>query len=312
MNRRTLAAVLMLVCVAGPAAAQPNMTSPETAYSYEQRLSAPVPPELAFHDEEGRAVTLADYFGKRPVLLVLAQYRCPSLCNLVLNGLVDALRGLPQNAGRDFDVVVVSFDAREDDMRKLVQDKKTAYAEEYARPGADRGFHFLTGEQTSIDVLTRTVGFNYAYSRPKDRFAHPSGLVVLTPDGVISRYFDGILYDSAELGRALDAARGGGIGKPIPTFQRVLLLCYDYDPSTGNYVFNVMNAVRLAGALTVVAIVAGLAVAFLRERRKRAAGASGRAPAGEGQPPDDDLVRRNGRQGADAPRSPGFMKGADA
>ena len=124
--------------------------------------------------------------------------------------------------------------------------KKASYVADYGRPGADNGWHFLTGEQASIDLLTDTVGFRYGYSQPQDRFAHPTGVVVLTPSGKISRYFDGIDFPSADLGTPIDAAGAEQIGRPVPSYAAVLLLCYDYDPKTRRYTLNVMNAVRLA------------------------------------------------------------------
>ena len=174
-----LAGVPLLLLTAATASAQPTPQGPDGTFTYEQRLNVPIPPDLAFRDESGRDVTLGDYFGKRPLVFVLAQYRCPMLCNEVLNGLNEALRGLPDSAGEGYDVLVVSFDARE--KPELAAAKKASYVESYGRPGAENGFHFLTGEQASIDLLTDTVGFRYAYSKPQDRFAHPTGVMVLTP-----------------------------------------------------------------------------------------------------------------------------------
>jgi protein SCO1/2 len=142
--------------------------------------------------------------------------------------------------------------------------------EDYGRPGADRGFHFLTGDQPSIDLLTDTVGFRYAYSKPTDRFAHPTGIIVLTPSGKISKYFYGISFAPADLGKAVADAGAERIGRPVPNYQQVLLLCYDYDPKTGSYVFNVLNAVRLGGAVTAIVIGGGIALALWRERRRTA------------------------------------------
>jgi protein SCO1/2 len=257
----------VFVLTASSASAQPTMQGPDGTFSYDQRLNFQVPPDLEFRDESGRDVTLGDYFGKRPLVLVLAQYRCPMLCNQVLNGLNEALRGLPGKAGEQYDVLIVSFDARE--KPELAAAKKAAYVEDYGRPGADGGFHFLTGDQPSIDVLTDTVGFRYAYSKATDRFAHPTGVVVLTPSGKVSRYFYGIEFPSADLGAALTAAASEQIGRPVPSYAQVLLLCYDYNPATGAYTLNVMNAVRLGGALTVILIVAGVVISLLRERRKK-------------------------------------------
>jgi protein SCO1/2 len=257
----------MLLFAAATASAQPSVQGPEGTFSYDQRLNVPLPPQLAFRDETGRDVTLGDYFGKRPIVFVLAQYRCPMLCNQVLNGLNTVLRGLPEDAGDGYDVLVVSFDARE--KPDLAAAKKRSYLEAYGRTGGENGFHFLTGDQPSIDLLTDTVGFRYAYSKPTDRFAHPTGVVVLTPSGKISKYFYGITYDSAALGQAIREAGAERIGRPVPTYLQALLLCYDYDPKSGSYTLNVLNAVRLAGALTVVFIAGAIAVACVRERRAR-------------------------------------------
>ncbi len=289
MNRRTAISMLALLLSAASASAQPAAQGPDATYSYDQRLSVPIPPELAFRDETGSDVTLGDYFGKRPIVFVLAQYRCPMLCNQVLSGLNAALRGLPGDAGDQYDVLIVSFDSRE--KPELAAAKKAAYVADYGRPGAEKGFHFLTGEQPAIDLLTDTVGFRYAYSKPTDRFAHPTGVVVLTPSGKISRYFDGIYFNAVELGKAVADAGAEKIGRPVPAYARVLLLCYDYDPKTGAFSLNILNAVRLAAAVTVVAIAGGLLWMWRRERRRAgrergAAGAS--APARRNRARGDD------------------------
>ena len=261
-----LAAGTAMLLIVGTASAQPTAQGPDATFSYDQRMSVPVPPGLAFRDEAGRDVKLGDYFGKRPLVFVLAQYRCPMLCNQVLNGLNEALRGLPGDAGEQYDVLVVSFDARE--KPELAAAKKASYVADYGRPGAESGFHFLTGDQPAIDLLTDTVGFRYAYSKPNDRFAHPTGVLVLTPSGKISRYFYGISYPSVELGKALAEAGAERIGRPVPTYARVLLLCYDYDPKTGALTLNVLNAVRAGGALTVLLIVGFVTAGWLRDRRR--------------------------------------------
>src|SRR5262249_28900556 len=151
--------------------------------------------------EAGQSVRLGDYFDGKPVILVLAYYRCPMLCTQVLNGLVDGLRGVPFNAGEQFRVVTVSFDPRE--QPELAAAKRESYVESYGRPQATTGWHFLTGGQDSIDRLTRAVGFRYAYDPKLDQFAHASGIMVLTPDGKIARYFYGIRYASRDLRLAL-------------------------------------------------------------------------------------------------------------
>jgi protein SCO1/2 len=259
-------AIITGLCLAPMARAQLNLASPAAAFSYDQMLNEQVPLDIPLRDESGRDVELGGFFGKRPVVFALVQYRCGMLCTQVLNGLVETLRGLPGDAGDSFEVVIVSFDSRE--KPDLARAKKSAYVEAYGRPHAADGWHFLTGDQDAIDRLTQAVGFRYAYSPQEDRYAHPSGLIVLTPGGKPSKYFYGIAYDRKELQAALDTARGGAIGRPVKPLQRVLLLCYDYDPTTGQFVGNVMKAVRLGGILTVLAIGGSLFVAWRRERRK--------------------------------------------
>jgi len=282
---RYAALLALAVCTAGvgPAYSQPSTYSPEATFAYEQRLGTQIPPDLVFRDQQGRDVRLGDMFGKRPMILVLAQYRCPMLCNQVLNGLVDCLRGLPVNAGTDFDVVVVSFDKREGP--QLAAAKKATYVADYGRPGTEDGWHFLTASeggdancgQLAIDTLTLAVGFHYAYSPQQDRYAHPSGVVVLTPGGKPSAYLYGILYDRDEMKKDLTRAGGDGIGPPVSTYRRVLLLCWDYDATTNTYSANIMKMVRAGGVLIVFTVGAGIAIAFVRERRaaaRRAAGGS--------------------------------------
>jgi protein SCO1 len=260
--------LLSSVVLTSSAVAQPSAYSPEATFAYDQRLGTQVPPDLLFQDEQGRDVHLGDYLGKRPIILVLAQYRCPMLCNEVLNGLVDCLRGLPANAGEGFDVVVVSFDPRE--KPDLAAAKKATYVGDYGRPGAEAGWHFLTGPQESIDPLTLAVGFQYAYSPERDRYAHPSGLVVLTPAGKVSGYLYGILFGADEMQRDLAAAAAGKVGAPVPTYRRVLLLCYDYDAATGSYSANVMKMVRAGGVAIVLILGIGVAIGLIRERRAAA------------------------------------------
>lgn len=237
----------------------------------EQHLNGSVPLDAAFLDETGRAVRLGDYFSSRPVLLALVYYNCPMLCNQVLNGLVTSLRVVSLEAGRDFDVVVVSFDEREKPADAAA--KKKAYAGRLGPPGSEGGWHFLTGERASIASLAESVGFRYRYDRERDQFAHASALFVLTPQGRLSRYFFGIEYAPRDLRLALVESSAGRIGSPV---DQVLLYCFHYDPSTGRYGAVVVNIVRLAGLATVLAI-AGSMLLMSRRRRGRL-----RAVPGEG------------------------------
>jgi protein SCO1/2 len=225
----------------------------------DQRLNHQAPLDLPFRDEEGRAVRLGDYFGRRPVILALVYYECPMLCTQVLNGLVGALGVLSFDAGREFDVVAVSFDPGEGPA--LARAKKHAYLERYRRPGAERGWHFLTGGQPAIAELTRAVGFRYVYDETLDQFAHGAAVIVLTPSGTIARYFYGIEYAPRDLRLGLVEASANRIGSIA---DQVLLLCYHYDPAAGRYGFIALGLVRIGGVLTVAALV----LFVLLERRR--------------------------------------------
>jgi protein SCO1/2 len=243
-----------------PAAEQPAALR---GIEIEQRLNQPVPLDLPFRDEAGRAVRLGDYFGRRPVVLALVYYDCPMLCTQVLNGLVSALSVVSLDAGRDFDVVAVSFDEREKPSDALA--KKNAYLTRYRRPGAAAGWHFLTGEKPAIAALTSSVGFHFRYDRERDQFAHASAVYVLTPDGRLSRYFFGIEYPPRDLRLGLVEASSGRIGTPA---DRVLLYCFHYDPTTGRYGAVVLNIVRLAGLATLAVLAVSIAVLSRRHRHR--------------------------------------------
>jgi protein SCO1/2 len=231
----------------------------------DQRLNERLPLDLRFHDEHGREVRLGEYFGSRPVVVALVYYECPMLCTQVLNGLVSALKILSFDAGREFDVVAVSFDPKEGP--GLARAKKEAYLERYARPGTEAGWHFLTGAADSIERLTKAVGFRYAYDRKRDQFAHGAAITVATPSGVISRYFYGIEYPPRDLRLGLVEASANRIGTIA---DQVLLFCYHYDPATGRYGFVALTLVRIGGILTIVAF--GL---FLWRERIRSRTADG-------------------------------------
>lgn len=229
----------------------------------DQRLGAQVPLDLLFHDETGRAVRLGDCLGGKPAVLVLAYYRCPMLCNQVLNGLLDALRAIPYDVGGEFNVVTVSFDPRERPV--LAAAKKARYVSEYGRPGADAGWRFLTGEPGPIVALTEAVGFRYQYDAEHDQYAHASGIMLLTPEGKVARYFYGIDYAPKDLRLGLVEASAGRVGSPV---DQVLLLCFHYDPATGKYTPAVMGLVRLGGGITVLSLASLIGLAWRRERRR--------------------------------------------
>jgi protein SCO1 len=254
---RGFASACLVALLAAPAAAQ----VPSERVGLDQRLDAQVPLELTFRDEQGRAVHLGDCLGGKPAVLVLAYYRCPRLCNLVLNGLLDAVKGIPFDAGGQYQVIVVSIDPRE--TPELAAAKKASYVAAYGRSAGEAGFHFLTGEQAAIDRLAAAVGYRYFYDAEKDQFAHASGIMVLTPRGKLARYFYGVQYPARDLRLSLVEASEGKISSPV---ERLLLLCYRYDGASGHYTAAVMNFVRLGGALTVLALGGWVVWALRRER----------------------------------------------
>jgi protein SCO1 len=248
----------------------PANTLPEllTEIGLDQRLNDQLPLDLRFKDELGREVRLGDYFGKRPVILTLVYYECPMLCTQVLNGLTSALGVMQFSIGREFDIVTVSFDPGEGP--ELAAAKKAAYLDRYDRAGAERGWHFLTGDPKSIAALTKAVGFRYAYNEGIDQYAHVSGIMILTPEGRLSRYFYGIEYGPRDVRLAIIEAGDRKIGTPIDAF---LLYCFHYDPKSARYSFAVMRVMRTAGLATLAALVVGVVV--LRRREGRAASPRG-------------------------------------
>jgi protein SCO1/2 len=224
----------------------------------EQRLDAQVPPDLAFRDETGRAVKLGDYFGKKPLILDLVYYNCPMLCGESLAGLTGALRLVKFDAGDQFDVVIVSFDPRE--TPEMAAAKKADYIKRYGRPNAASGWHFLTGSAQSIDALTKAVGFQYQYDSRLNQFAHATAIMVLTPQGRISRYFYGVDFPPKDLRMGMVEASKEKIGNAV---DQVLLYCYHYDPATGKYGAVIVNILRLAAAATIL-ILGGFLLIMLR------------------------------------------------
>lgn len=234
----------------------------------DQRLGERLPLDAEFLDESGNHVRLGDYFGKKPVVLALVYYTCPMLCNQVLNGLTSGLDVLSFDIGKEFEVVTVSFDPRE--TPELARSKKQTYMDWYKRPGAAEGWHFLTGDRSSIEKLTEAVGFHYKYDAATNQFIHASGIMLATADGKLARYFYGIEYAPKDLRFGLIEASQNKIGNPV---DRLLLYCYHYDPASGKYGAVAINILRLAGIATVVGVAAMLLL--LRHRRPRNADAGG-------------------------------------
>lgn len=246
-----------------------GLPAPLREVRIEQRLNEQVPLDLPFRDETGRVVKFGEFFNGKPVILALVFYKCPMLCNQVLDGLARSLKAQSFTAGREFDVVTVSFDPRE--TPELAREKKETYLQKYRRAGAETGWHFLTGDAASIKSLTEAVGFHYAYDPKTDQFAHASGIMVLTPQGRLSRYFYGIEYAPRDLRLGLVEAADNRIGSPV---DQLLLYCYHYDPATGTYGPVVLNIIRLGGIITLFGI--GALILILR-RREAGRGGSVRA-----------------------------------
>jgi protein SCO1/2 len=213
----------------------------------EQHLNGQVPPDLTFVDDAGRTVKLGDYFGKKPLILNLVYYNCTMLCGEALAGLAGSMKMVKFNVGDEFDVITVSFNPRE--TPEIAAAKKQDYLKRYGRPGAASGWHFLTGPAESINALTKAVGFQYQYDPKSNQYAHATAIMVLTPQGRISRYFYGVDYPPKDLRMGLVEASQGKIGNAV---DAVLLYCYHYDPTTGKYGAIISNILRLGAGFTIL------------------------------------------------------------
>ena len=227
----------------------------------DQKLNAQIPLHLSFRDEAGKDVQLSRYFGTKPVMLILIQYRCTMLCTTQMTLLMESLKQLQFDAGNQFHLLTVSIDPRE--TPSLAAETKQNYLKAYGRPGAASGWNFLTGEERSIKQLAASVGFRYAYDAKKDEFAHPDGVILLTPEGKIARYFFRLEYPAQGLRFGLIEAAKNRIGSPL---DYIALMCYHYNPETGTYGVAILKVVRLAGLLTVLLMAFGIVMMKRRER----------------------------------------------
>lgn len=230
----------------------------------EQKLGDQLPLDTELKDENGKAVKLGDFFtGSKPVIVAFVYYECPMLCNEVLNGLTGSLKGLSFEAGKEFDVVAVSFDARENEKPDLAKNKKAAYMERYGRPGTEKGWHFLTGSQESIDKVTKAAGFSYQWDEKSNQFAHAGGIMIATPEGKLARYFYGIDYAPKDLKFSLMESADSKVGSVA---EKLFLYCYHYDPSTGKYGLAILRVMRLGGIATLLILGISLVIFWRRER----------------------------------------------
>jgi len=230
--------------------------------AFEQKLDQQLPLDLTFRDSNGQTVRLRGFFGRKPVLLNFVYYRCRDLCPLVSDGIVRALRPMSFDIGKEFDVVTVSFDPA--DTPETAATAKDEYLKKYRRAGAGDGWHVLTGSADAISQLAGAAGFRYTYDDKKKEFAHATGIVLVTPQGKISRYYYGIEFSPRDLRLGLIEAAAGKIGSPI---DQLLLFCYHYDPLTGRYNLIVTRMLRLAAGVTVLAL-AGLIIFMLRREQR--------------------------------------------
>lgn len=267
MTTRTLI-LLALVAAAGPqlATADPDPLAPVSGVRLDQRLGESVPLDATFFDELGHEVRLADFVDSRPVVLVPAYYRCPMLCTLVINTLVGAVADCPLGPGVDYRIVVFSIDPRE--RPQLAAEKKLNYLRRFGNNDTQAGWHFLTGREEQIQRVTAALGYGYVYDREHDQYAHPAAAAVLTGDGRIARYLLGVQYSGKDLKFALVEAGEGKIGS---FFGQVLLRCYYYDPAAGHYGLAIMNAVRVGGLLTPLAVFGLIKLASRRRARAKLA-----------------------------------------
>jgi protein SCO1 len=257
---------LSTILLTGYATFSPAQVRPEDdilqRIRFEQNLDAALPLDAVFTDHRGETVVLGDFFGDLPVIIVPMYYNCPMLCGLIVNGLLDSMRELAFNAGEHFEVVVMSFDPTE--TYELATANRTVFLSRYDRPGTEAGIHFLVGEEEPIRAVTGAIGFNYEWVPELNDFAHASGVVLATPEGRTSRYFFGIMYPPRDMRLGLVEASENRIGSPV---DRLMLFCYQYDPSSGEYGLLVHRVVNTAAATT--ASVLGLFIFLMLRAEKR-------------------------------------------
>lgn len=227
---------------------------------FEPELNAQMPLDLPFRDESGKSVALREYFGRKPVVLAFVYYSCPMLCDQVQQGVVGSLRMISFNPGRDYDVVFISFDPSETSY--MAAAKKKTDMGHFRRPETDAGWHFLTGSKESIEAATKAANFRYSFDSKSNTFAHASGVMLLTPDGRISRYFYGVEFPGRDMRLGLIDASAGKIGSPI---DHVLLFCFHYDPTAATYSASILKLIRLGGVLTILGLVLGFLIFRRRE-----------------------------------------------
>lgn len=264
-SARLLAGVLLLGAATLPVRAAEEKLPPELAgVDVTEKLGTAIDLDLQFVNESGHERPLRDYFGKgKPVILNLVYYQCPMLCNLVLNGQVSVLRELAWTAGKEFDIVTISIDPTEN--WGLATRKKQYYLETYGKPEASTGWHFLADYQGNVKKLASQIGFSYRWDDRTQQFAHAAALMVLTPDGRVSRYLYGIKHKPRDVRLALAEASEGKLGS---LGDKILMFCFHYDPAARSYVPFARNIMRAGGVLTMLLVGLALLVLFSRDRTR--------------------------------------------
>jgi protein SCO1 len=259
MNRGSMALLFTAVALSRVWAISPDLLK---RISFDQNIGQVISRDLVFRDSDNSPIALGHCINDKPTLLVLGYYHCPMLCMLINDGLINALQQLRLDVGTDFNIIDLSIDSRE--TPALAAAKKNLYLKRYGRPKAAPGWYFLTGDESSVATVASEAGFHFVYDSETREFAHPSGVIVLTPRGRISRYFLGVNIEPKELNSAIAAAAHGDSGSVI---NRLVLLCYHYNPITGKYGAIIMSCIRISGLLTVTAI--GGLIFYLARSRAR-------------------------------------------
>ena len=242
----------------------PKMARDTAGVGITEHRGDSVPLDAVFTDTSGQTVKLGDYFNHgRPVILQLGYLNCPNICDTVSKNIVEGVKDLDLSIGNDYDVLYVSINP--EDQWPLAQEKKRNYVEILGKPGATRGWNFLVGQEAAIKHVADSVGFNYHKIEGKNEFAHPPMIVILTADGKISRYFYGWQYPSTLLHTGLVEAGKGKIGGYVE--QLTIAICYHYDDYSGKYTLAYMNLMKIAGAITVLAVFGVLGRLWLRDWR---------------------------------------------
>lgn len=277
MNIALKIAALWLLCVAWAVSWSQDADDVTREVALDQKLGTVVPGDIPFKDENGRSVTIGDYFGDKPIVLALVWFKCPGICIAIEEGMLLAFREQQFQIGKDYQVLSVSIASEEGP--ELAKAKQTDIIERYGKPEGVKGWHFLTGTKASIARLADAVGYRFAYDAKTQQYAHPAGLIVLTPQGKVSHYFYGVEFRPRDLRLALVSAAGGKIGTPV---DRVLLTCYHVDLTTGKYNLAIARILQISGGITIAVLFGSI---FYLSRKYKA-----RVPSNGGEDPTPDAA----------------------